>query len=197
MIKRAFDLVFSALGLLVLFPVFIILALFIIFDSKGGIFYRQKRVGRNQVEFWLYKFRTMKTGAEKSGLLTVGMQDSRITNIGKVLRKYKLDELPQLWNIFTGEMSFVGPRPEVPYYVNLYNEAQKKVLLVKPGLTDFASLEFINENEILEKYPDTEKAYVEKIMPLKLELNLKYIDELGFRTDLKILGKTLARILGS
>jgi len=134
--------------------------------------------------------------ADQSGLLTVGMEDQRITSTGKFLRAYKLDELPQLWNVLWGDMSIVGPRPEVPRFVRLYSKEQKRVLTVKPGLTDDASLAFINENEILEKYPDPEKTYIEMILPQKLELNLKYIDKQNFWLDMKIIGKTLAKIIG-
>ena len=156
MVKRLFDLLFSILGLVVLSPLFLIVSLFIISDSRGGIFYFQRRVGKNNKDFNLIKFRTMMTGADNKGLLTIGEQDHRITKTGWWLRKYKLDELPQLINILKSEMSFVGPRPEVRKYVEMYIEEQKKVLLVKPGLTDYASLEYINENEVLTSYSDPE-----------------------------------------
>ncbi|MCD4773445.1 MAG: sugar transferase [Bacteroidales bacterium] len=192
--KRCFDIFFSFTGLLLLSPAFIIISFLIIIDSRGGIFYRQIRVGRNNIDFRLYKFRSMKRGSSKAGLLTVGGKDSRISRVGYFLRKYKLDELPQLLNILKGDMSFVGPRPEVRKYVDLYNENQKKVLDVKPGLTDYASLEYINENEILGKAENPEKFYIEEIMPAKLKLNLKYISEKGFITDLKIILKTFRKI---
>jgi len=194
MTKRLFDLLFSFLGMVVLSPLFLIVSLFIISDSKGGVFYCQKRVGKNNIDFNLIKFRTMMTGADNKGLLTIGEQDQRITKTGRWLRKYKLDELPQLINILKGEMSFVGPRPEVRKYVELYSPEQAIVLSVRPGLTDYASLEYINENQVLSNFSDPEKAYVEIIMPAKLLLNLKYISEQGMITDLEIIFKTLRKI---
>lgn len=195
MLKRIFDIVFSALGLLFLLPFFIIISALIAANSKGSIFYKQIRVGKNEKNFLLYKFRTMHTGADKKGLLTVGMKDNRVTNIGYFLRKYKIDELPQLLNVLIGNMSFVGPRPEVPKYVALYNDEQKQVLQVKPGITDCASLKYFNENEVLAKAIDAEAAYINEVMPEKLKLNLKYIEEKSFTTDLKIIFKTLFRII--
>jgi lipopolysaccharide/colanic/teichoic acid biosynthesis glycosyltransferase len=163
-------------------------------DSRGGIFYRQVRVGKNDQDFLLLKFRTMQIGAEKKGLLTVGNKDSRVTRIGYYLRKYKADELPQLFNVLFGSMSLVGPRPEVRKYVNLYNEEQRKVLTVKPGITDYASIEYANENEILAKAENPEQTYITEIMPHKLLLNLKYISEQSFTTDIKVIFKTIAKI---
>ena len=195
MLKRIFDFVFSLIGLIILSPLFFVISLLIIFDSKGGVFYIQKRIGKNFIEFGIIKFRTMRPDSDKRGLLTVGGRDSRITKAGYFLRKYKLDELPQLINVFKGEMSFVGPRPEVKKYVDLYNEEQKKVLLVKPGITDNASIEFSNENEILGKYADAEKAYIEIVMPAKLNLNLNYINQQNFINDMKIILKTIFKIL--
>ncbi len=195
MIKRLFDIIFSLSGILILLPLFVIIALFIVLDSKGGVFYLQKRVGRNNKDFHLIKFRTMKTNSDKNGLLTIGNKDSRITKVGYFLRKYKLDEFPQLFNVFIGNMSFVGPRPEVRKYVELYNDEQKKVLKVKPGITDYASIEYINENEILRKATDPENTYIHQVMPHKLSLNLKYIEEMSFKTDMKILFKTFGSIL--
>ncbi|NUM50607.1 MAG: sugar transferase [Flavobacteriales bacterium] len=195
MLKRIFDIVFSVIGLLILLPVFIIIAVLIIADSKGGVFYKQIRVGKNQKNFYLYKFRSMQTNADKKGLLTVGMKDLRITHIGYFLRKYKLDELPQLLNVLTGKMSFVGPRPEVPKYVALYNEEQKKALDIKPGITDYASLKYFNENEVLANAKDAEQTYINEVMPEKLKLNLEYIKDKNFITDLKIIFKTLLRII--
>ena len=193
-IKRLFDISFSFIGLIVLIPVFIVISIAVTLDSKGGIFYRQIRVGRNNRDFTLLKFRSMHLGSDSGGLLTVSEDDSRITKTGLFLRKYKLDELPQLLNILKGDMSFVGPRPEVRKYVDLYDERQKQVLTVRPGLTEYASLEYINENEILSKYNNAEKAYIEKVMPAKLQLNLKYIAEKSLVTDLKIIVKTLSKI---
>ena len=191
MVKRLFDILFSLLSLIILSPLFLIIAFLIKIDSKGGAFYIQKRVGKNNKDFNLIKFRTMFVKSDRQGLLTVGERDNRITGIGKWIRKYKIDELPQLINILKGEMSFVGPRPEVRKYVELYDDRQKQVLSVKPGLTDYASLEYVNENKILAGFSDPEKAYIEQIMPAKLELNLQYIKEQGLLADLNIIIKTL------
>jgi lipopolysaccharide/colanic/teichoic acid biosynthesis glycosyltransferase len=194
--KRIFDIVLSLFGLIVLAPFFILIALLILADSRGGVFYRQVRVGKDGKDFYLFKFRSMRTDADKKGLLiTVGGRDNRITRMGYYIRKYKVDELPQLLNVFFGDMSLVGPRPEVRRYVELYNAEQKMVLTVKPGITDYASIEYSNENELLGKATDPEKVYIEEIMPAKLKLNLKYIAEQGIVTDLKIIFKTLAKII--
>ncbi len=193
--KRLFDIFFSSIGLILLSPLLLVVSLFIIFDSKGGIFYKQIRIGKNEKVFYLYKFRTMFSNSDKKGLLTVGNKDSRITKIGYYLRKYKLDELPQLINVFLGSMSLVGPRPEVKKYVDLYSAEQKMVLSVKPGITDFASLKYSNENEILAQFDDAEKAYIERIMPDKLQLNLKYINEKNMFVDIKIIVLTLLKII--
>lgn len=189
-----FDIIFSFIGIILLLPVFVVISCLIILDSRGGIFYRQTRVGKNNVDFFLLKFRTMQTNADKKGLLTVGSRDSRITKIGYYLRKYKLDELPQLFNVLFGSMSLVGPRPEVRKYVDLYNAQQKQVLNAKPGITDYASIEYVNENEILAKADNPEQTYITEIMPHKLTLNLKYIEQQSFITDLKIIFKTLMKI---
>ena len=193
--KRLFDIICSFFVLLLLLPAFIIISLFIIFDSKGGIFYRQVRVGKGNEDFALYKFRTMAIGSDKSGQITIGENDTRITRVGKVLRKYKLDEFPQLLNILNGEMSIVGPRPEVRKYVELYTKEQLNVLSVKPGLTDYASLEYINESEILGNSEDPNQTYINEIMPIKLKLNLRYISKISFITDLSLIFKTIIRIL--
>lgn len=195
MAKRFFDLIFSIIGLVVLSPLLLVISLLIAIGSKGGVFYLQKRVGLTNKDFYIIKFRTMYSGSDKKGLLTIGDQDSRITKTGKWLRKYKLDELPQFINILKGDMSFVGPRPEVRKYVDLYTPEQQLVLTVRPGLTDFASLKYINENEILSSYPDPEKAYVEIIMPAKLALNLSYIKERNLVMDFVIILKTISRIV--
>ena len=192
--KRLFDFIFSFVFLILLFPFFIILSLFIILDSKGGIFFKQIRVGKDGKDFNILKFRTMHTGADKKGLLTIGKKDMRVTRIGYYLRRYKLDELPQLINILKGDMSIVGPRPEVRKYVDFYTQEQLKVLSVKPGLTDFASLEYIDESEILSKSTEPEKLYIKEIMPAKLALNMHYIKTQGLYTDLKIIFKTLFKI---
>ncbi|MBL4625220.1 MAG: sugar transferase [Flavobacteriales bacterium] len=193
--KRLFDIFCSFLVLLLLSPVFIVIAVLIVFNSKGGFFYRQIRVGKGNKDFLLYKFRTMASGSDKKGQITIGENDSRITRVGKVLRKYKLDEFPQLLNILKGEMSIVGPRPEVRKYVDLYTDQQLTVLSVRPGLTDYASLEYVNENETLGKAEDPDRTYIEEIMPHKLQLNLRYIADRSFITDLKIILGTISKIL--
>ncbi|MCB0726097.1 MAG: sugar transferase [Ignavibacteriae bacterium] len=194
MFKRIFDIIFSAAGLLILLPVFIIVAIVIKLDSKGPVFYKQSRVGKNNKDFSLYKFRTMNPDSDKKGLLTVGGRDPRITRSGYYLRKFKLDELPQLINVLIGEMSFVGPRPEVRKYVDIYTEEQRKVLDVSPGITDVASIKYRNENELLEKAEDPEKYYIEIIMPDKIDLNLEYINQRSVFKDLKVILKTLTAV---
>lgn len=193
--KRLFDIFFSLLGLVILFVPLLFIAILISVDSRGGIFYKQIRVGKDGTDFNLLKFRSMKTDADKAGLLTIGGRDNRITNIGYSLRKYKIDELPQLINVLLGDMSLVGPRPEVRKYVDLYNSEQKQVLSVKPGITDYASIEYSNENEILGKAENPEEVYINEIMPAKLKLNLKYIEEQGIATDLKIIFRTIGKIM--
>lgn len=195
MVKRLFDIVFSLLALAILIPFLIIFSFSVIIGSGLPVFYRQKRIGKNKKEFNLIKFRTMLAGSDKKGLITVGEKDNRVTKVGSFLRRYKLDELPQFLNVLIGDMSVVGPRPEVGKYVSLYSDEQLKVLSVRPGLTDPASLEFVNESEILAKYPDPEKAYIEEIMPKKLEMNLDYIENRNFARDMKIIGKTLKKII--
>lgn len=194
MAKRLFDIIFSILGIVILSPFLLIISVLILFTSAGGAFYRQIRVGKNGNEFKVFKFRTMRKDADKSGSLTVGMRDNRITAIGFYLRKYKLDELPQLFNILLGEMSFVGPRPEVPKYVALYDNEQKAVLAVKPGLTDYASIVYSEENKLLATAENPEEFYVKKVMPAKLKLNLRYINEMNLETDLKVILKTIGKI---
>jgi lipopolysaccharide/colanic/teichoic acid biosynthesis glycosyltransferase len=193
--KRVFDILASIVVLLLGLPFFLVISLLIVSTSKGGIFFRQKRVGRNGIDFWLYKFRTMKPGSDKKGLITVGGKDARITTIGYFLRKFKLDEFPQLINVIKGDMSIVGPRPEVRKYVEMYTEEQKKVLSVRPGLTDLASIRYINENELLGNSNNPEKTYVEEIMPAKLQLNLIYINEQNFWYDLRLILQTLSKIV--
>lgn len=195
MAKRCFDIFFSLIGLFLLSPVFILLSILILLDSKGGVFYKQIRVGKNGTDFKLYKFRSMRIGSDAKGLLTIGGRDSRITRSGYFIRKYKLDELPQLINVLIGDMSLVGPRPEVRKYVDLYNVEQLKVLLVKPGITDYASIQYSNENDILARSSNPEKTYIEEIMPDKLNLNLCYINDCSVITDLKIIFKTFIKIL--
>lgn len=193
--KRFFDFVASGLGLLILLPLFILLALAVKLGSKGPIFYTQQRVGKNGIDFGLFKFRTMYSGSDKKGLITIGAKDNRITSTGYFLRKYKLDELPQLLNVLIGDMSIVGPRPEVRKYVEMYTPEQQKVLNVRPGLTDYASLEYFNENEILGNSENPDKTYVEEVMPAKLNLNLKYVQEQTIWVDLKVILKTLLKII--
>ncbi|MEO6303061.1 MAG: sugar transferase [Bacteroidia bacterium] len=193
--KRIFDFFLSLIGLIILLPFFLIIIFLIVITSGFPVFYIQNRVGRNNENFGLFKFRTMKKNADKAGLLTVGGRDPRITGIGYYLRKYKLDELPQLLNVLLGDMSLVGPRPEVRKYVDMYNNEQKKVLLVKPGITDYASLEYFSENELLAKSSDPEATYIKEIMPAKLELNKKYISKMGLGTDLTIILRTLKKIV--
>lgn len=195
MLKRLFDLMITLPMLLLVSPFFLIIALLIKLGSKGPVFYMQTRVGLNNRDFKIFKFRTMHINADKAGLLTVGGRDPRVTPIGFFLRKYKLDELPQLLNVLFGSMSLVGPRPEVRKYVELYNADQQKVLSVKPGITDYASIEYSEENDLLAKSNDPEKTYIEEIMPAKLLLNQKYIAEKSIITDLKIIWMTAAKII--
>jgi len=196
MIKRIFDIFFAAFWLVVLIPIFLLISLLIILDSSGGIFYRQMRVGRSNKEFKIFKFRTMHPEADKKGLLTVGDKDSRITKVGCWLRKYKLDELPQLVNVLLGDMSVVGPRPEIRKYVDQYTDEQMKVFGVKPGITDYASLAYIKESELLKTYQDPEDAYIKEIMPQKLDVNLKYVRNNNIIDDFKIIILTFLRIFG-
>ena len=195
MIKRAFDIFISAIALVCLLPLFLVITVLIIIDSKGGVFYKQVRVGKNKADFELYKFRTMVVNASRMGQLTIGSRDSRITRVGYWLRKYKLDELPQLINILKGDMSFVGPRPEVRKYVDLYNAEQQRVFSVKPGLTDWASIQFCNENELLAQASNPEDFYIKEVMPEKLNKNLNYVDRHSLLTDCLIIFLTLKKIV--
>jgi lipopolysaccharide/colanic/teichoic acid biosynthesis glycosyltransferase len=194
---RFFDILFSSLGVVVLSPLFLVLAVWIKLDSKGPVFYKQSRVGKNDEDFRLYKFRTMVVNADKKGLITVGGRDPRVTRAGYFLRKYKLDELPQLVNVLRGNMSLVGPRPEVRKYVEMYTPEQRKVLSVKPGLTDYASIHYIDENEMLAKSDDPEKTYVEVIIPEKIRYNIKYIEHQSVKEYFKIIFMTIRRIFSS
>ena len=194
MLKRIFDIISSLFGLILLLPFMIIIAILIKLDSKGPIFFKQVRVTKNGREFKIFKYRTMRVGSDKFSQITVG-KDSRITKVGDFLRKYKLDEIPQLINVLIGDMSLVGPRPEVPKYVALYTEEQREILKVRAGITDYASIEFSNENDILANETDPEKAYIEKIMPRKIELNKKYLSEISVMTDIKIILLTIKKIL--
>jgi lipopolysaccharide/colanic/teichoic acid biosynthesis glycosyltransferase len=193
-IKRAFDIISSGLVLLVFSPVFLFVAISIVIDSKGGVFYMQERIGKNGVPFKLFKFRTMRPNQDGMKI-TIGHRDPRVTNVGYYLRKFKVDEFPQLINILKGEMSVVGPRPEVERYVAKYNDEQRRVLSVKPGLTDYASLEYVHESELLAQSSDPEHTYIHEIMPDKLRLNLRYINDQSLTTDVKIILRTIAKIL--
>lgn len=193
--KRFFDLFFSFFGLMILSPLLVIIGIVIICTSRGGVFYRQVRVGKGNIDFRIYKFRTMKVNSDKLGLLTVGGRDPRITRIGYYLRKYKLDELPQLINVLLGDMSFVGPRPEVRKYVNLYSEEQREVLKVRPGITDLASIEYRGENDILSKQSEPNKYYIEVIMPHKLKINLEYLENRSLKKDIGVILKTFKAIM--
>lgn len=195
MLKRVFDIFFSIFALLVFLPFGIILAAVILIESRGGVFYKQERIGQFGKPFYLFKFRTMRIGSDKAGLLTVGMNDRRITKSGIFIRKYKLDEMPQFFNVLMGAMSIVGPRPEVKKYVDLYTEDQRRILNVKPGITDYASLEYFKENEILGKAENPEEAYINKVMPDKIRINQKYLAHQGLIQDIKIIAKTCWRIL--
>ncbi|MBC7914114.1 MAG: sugar transferase [Pyrinomonadaceae bacterium] len=195
MLKRVFDVFCSLMGLILLLPFFVVVSAMIISNSKGSAFYRQYRVGRGGLDFTLLKFRTMYIDADKVGLLTVGSRDGRITGIGYWLRKYKIDEIPQLINVLIGEMSIVGPRPEVRKYVNLYNDEQAKVLNIKPGITDWASIRFSNENELLSQSANPERFYIETVMPSKLKLNMEYVNHNNVIIDLRIVLLTILKII--
>lgn len=192
---RFFDIFFSFLGIILLFPVFLIVYISIIIESRGNGIYIQNRVGLNGNDFKLYKFRSMAKDSDKKGLLTIGMDDSRITQIGRFIRKYKIDELPQLFNVLIGDMSLVGPRPEVRKYVDLYNPEQLKVLSVRPGITDNASIEYSNENEILGNVEDPDTVYIRDIMPNKILLNMKYIQNKSLKEYFKIIFLTLYKLI--
>ena len=192
---RIFDIVFSAFGIIILFPLFAVIYLLITIESKGGGLYIQNRVGKDCKDFSLFKFRSMRIGSDTKSLITIGSNDVRMTKTGILIRRFKLDELPQLFNVLMGDMSLVGPRPEVRKYVNLYTPAQQKVLSVRPGITDYASIEYVNENEILGSAIDPEKVYIEEIMPHKIRLNMKYIDRLCLKEYFHIIFLTFWRIV--
>ena len=194
MLKRVFYIFFSIFALLIFLPFGLLLAFIITLESRGGVFYRQERIGQFGKPFKLLKFRSMRTGADKNGLLTVGMNDSRITKSGLFIRKYKLDEMPQFINVLMGAMSIVGPRPEVKKYVDLYTEEQRQILNMKPGITDYASLEYFKENEILGKATNPEEAYIREVMPHKIQLNQKYLNNPTIANDLKIIFLTISRL---
>ena len=191
MIKRLFDIVASGCGLLALSPLFLILALWVKLDSKGPVFYRQLRVGRHNKDFRIFKFRSMRVGADKGSLVTIGGRDPRVTRSGFYIRKYKLDELPQLINVFLGDMSLVGPRPEVRHYVDYWRAEQLRVLDVRPGITDPASIKYRNENELMENADNPEDYYINVIMQEKIRLYLEYVDKASFLYDLKLIITTI------
>jgi lipopolysaccharide/colanic/teichoic acid biosynthesis glycosyltransferase len=189
-VKRAFDIIASGLGLIVLSPLFLVLAIWIKLDSKGPVFYRQVRVGYKNKDFRIFKFRSMRVGADKGSLVTIGGHDPRVTRSGYFIRKFKFDELPQLINVFLGDMSLVGPRPEVRHYVDYWTSEQMHVLDVRPGITDPASIKFRNENELMEKAEDPEKYYIEVIMQEKIKLYLEYVEKHSFLYDIGLIFKT-------
>jgi len=192
---RLCDIIFSLFGLIMLSPFFLLVALWIVLDNPGPVFYRQQRVGKDGKDFGLLKFRSMRVGADKMSLITVGDRDPRVTRAGYYIRKYKLDELPQLWNVLTGDMSLVGPRPEVRRYVELYTGEQRRVLSVRPGITDYASIEYIDENRLLAEAADPDKTYIEQIMPAKIRLNMRYIEHQTLGEYFRIIRLTLFKII--
>jgi lipopolysaccharide/colanic/teichoic acid biosynthesis glycosyltransferase len=193
--KRLFDFFASLIGLILISPILLVIGLIIVIGSKGPVFYIQKRIGKHAVPFNLYKFRSMKVGSDKKGLLTLGDNDVRVTKIGYFIRKYKIDELPQLINVLKGDMSLVGPRPEVSKYVELYNNFQKQILSVKPGITDRASIKYRDEAEMLTKQEDPETFYIKQIMPDKVEINIEYIKNANFFSDINVIFSTVFKIL--
>lgn len=194
-LKRAMDIVVSAGALAVLWPLFLLIAIAVKLDDPGPVFYRQVRIGKDGKPFRMFKFRSMIADADKKGLLITVGRDSRITRVGHILRRTKIDELAQLINVLLGDMSFVGPRPEVQRYTDLYTPYQRQVLLVQPGITDYASIAYRNENDLLEKAEDPERMYIEEIMPAKIELNMKYLHEIGPITDIRLILGTVLAIL--
>lgn len=194
--KRTVDICISLLILAFFLPFGLLLMLFISIESAGGVFYLQERVGRNGQLFKLIKFRSMRPNADKGSQITIGNRDPRITKVGYFIRKFKLDEFPQFFNVIKGDMSIVGPRPEVPFFVEMYTEAQRQILVVKPGITDYASLAYFNENEIIAKAADPQKVYLEQIMPAKIELNQRYLSDPSLFKDIKIIGLTALKIIG-
>lgn len=195
MLKRTFDIVFSSAGLVVLLPLFVIIAILVKIDSRGPAFFRQKRVGRHFIPFDLYKFRSMVTDAPRIGPAITAGYDPRTTRIGRVLRQTKIDELPQLLNVLKGDMSIVGPRPELARYVELFKDDFAEVLRVKPGITDYAAIEFSDEEQVLQKYEHPEEGYVKEVLPRKIVLYNKYLRERGLWTDLKLIFRTLRKLL--
>lgn len=195
MIKRLFDIVFSLFGLVLIFPILLLIALIVKIDSSGPVFYRGFRVGKDGKLFKIFKFRTMEKDADRKGIDSTAADDSRITRIGRFLRKYNIDELPQLVNILKGEMSFVGPRPQVKWATELYTEKERVILTLKPGLTDYASLRFPNEGEIIKGSKDPDRDYLQKIHPEKTRLQIEYVKNQSFLVDLKIIFKTILIVI--
>lgn len=193
--KRLFDILASGLGLICLSPLFAILAIWIKADSRGPVFYRQVRVGRGNRDFRIFKFRSMRPDSDKGRLITVGGHDPRVTRSGYYIRKYKLDELPQLINVFIGDMSLVGPRPEVRRYVDMYSPEQMRVLEVRPGITSLASIRYRNENEILAASDDPDRTYIEKVMPDKLAIDLEYVADASLINDIRLIFSTFREII--
>lgn len=193
--KRLFDIVASGMGLIILSPLFAVLAVWIKIDSKGPVFYLQTRVGRGNKDFLLYKFRSMRPDSDKLGLITVGGHDPRVTRSGYYIRKYKLDEFPQLINVFIGDMSLVGPRPEVRKYVEMYTPEQMRVLSVRPGITSLASIRYRNENDILAAAEDPDRCYIEKVLPNKLAIDLEYVERATLWNDIKLICSTFKEII--
>lgn len=193
--KRIFDMIASGCGLIVLSPLFLVLAIWIKIDSKGPVFYRQVRVGYGNKDFRIFKFRSMRIGSDKGSLVTIGGRDPRVTNSGYIIRKYKFDELPQLINVFLGDMSLVGPRPEVRHYVDYWTDKQMHVLDVRPGITDPASIKFRNENELMEKAENPEDYYINIIMQEKIKLYLEYVQNASFLYDIKLIFQTFKVII--
>jgi len=192
---RLFDIFFALLGVIILLPVFIIIYILVVAESKGGGFYVQNRVGKDGIDFKLLKFRSMRAGSDKQGLITVGAKDRRMTKTGVFIRRFKLDELPQLFNVLTGDMSLVGPRPELREFVDLYTPEQRKVLCVRPGITDYASIHYADENNILGSVIDPEKVYIKEIMPEKIRLNMKYIQNPTLKEYFHIIFLTFWRLI--
>ncbi|EOU1487135.1 sugar transferase [Clostridium perfringens] len=194
--KRTFDLFFSLIGIIITIPILILVSIMIKLTSKGTIIFKQERVGKNKKIFYIYKFRTMTDCDDRASDRQVTViNDQRITRIGRILRKYKIDELPQLYNVLKGDMSFVGPRPEVKKYVKFYEEEYDEILKIKPGITDLASIEYIDENTIISKYSDPEKVYIEEVLPKKLMLNKRYIEEMSIKNDILLILKTIKKII--
>ena len=192
--KRIFDFLASLLGLIILSPLFLVIAGLIKLYDKGPVFFKQKRIGKNFKPFYIYKFRTMVVNADKIGSLVTKEDDPRITRLGKFLRKFKIDELPQLFNVIKGDMSIVGPRPEVEKYVLSFKDDFKEILKIRPGITDYATLRFRNEEEILKEYDDIEEGYIKEVLPEKIRLYMQYINDMSFLTDIKLILYTLIRI---